>query len=142
MRLRPMMTGIALLALIAAPARGESLASTQNAVAAQSQEAVGQSQLYVIRYRPGPKYDSNRPLLRQDLTAHGKFGADLVRKRVIVAAGPTLDEPGGLVLLRARDLAAARTHVLEDPAVAAGIFIGEVSDWRPIFDPEKLFARQ
>lgn len=40
------------------------------------------------------------------------------------------------------DLAAARTHMLEDPAVAVGIFTGEVSDWRPMFDPEKLFARQ
>ena len=133
--------GIAFLACVAASVRAEPApVSTQNVLPVQSHEAVRQPQLYVIRYRPGPNYDTKRPLLKQDLSAHGKFIADLVRKRVIIAAGPTLDQPGGLVLLRARDLAAARTHMLDDPAVAAGIFVGEISDWRPAFDPDKLFA--
>jgi hypothetical protein len=106
-----MAAGIALLALIAAPARAEPLlTSSQNAVLAQSRETVGRPQLYVVRYRPSPNHDSKPPLLSPDLS-HGKFIANLVRTRVIIAADPTLDQPVGLVLLRALDLPMSRSSI-------------------------------
>lgn len=95
--------------------------------------------LYLIRYRPGPSYRHDRPLLQQDLRAHGAYMQDLTRRGVILAAGPTLTETGGLVLLRVTSIKEARAAMHADPAVRSGIFIGEVSDWQPFFDPGARF---
>lgn len=96
--------------------------------------------VYMVRYRPGPSYRPGVPLLKQDLRAHGAYIAELVGRGIIIAAGPTMVEAGGLVLLRARDLEDARAAMEADPAVRSGIFTGELSDWRPLFDPAGRFG--
>lgn len=95
--------------------------------------------LYMIRLRPGPSYRPNVPLLQQDLREHGRYMQELVTRGVILVAGPTMTESGGLVLLRAGNIEEARALMLADPAIRSGLFVGEVSDWRPFFDPGNRF---
>ena len=97
--------------------------------------------VYVVRYRPGPAYRSDMPLLQQDLVEHGKYMRDQTLAGIIIAAGPTFDQGGGLVLLHVADLATAQAFVRRDPAVIAGIFVGEITDWRPVYDAKSIFRR-
>jgi uncharacterized protein YciI len=102
--------------------------------------AIAGASLFLIRYRPGPGYRHGTPLLRQDLREHGAYLGDLARRGVVLAAGPTMLEEGGLVLLRAADVEAVRKVAQDDPAVRSGVFVGEVSDWRPMIDPGGMFS--
>lgn len=95
--------------------------------------------VYVVRYLPGPSYVPDRPLLRQDLREHEKYMRRMTENGTIIAAGPTFDETGGIVLIRVDGAAAAAAFVEEDPAVIAGIFAGTATDWRPVFDAGKIF---
>ena len=95
--------------------------------------------LYMIRLRAGPAYRPGVPLLQQDLREHGRYMQALAGRGVIVAAGPTMAESGGLVLLRAASIEEARALMQADPAIQSGLFVGEVSDWNPAFDPGNRF---
>ena len=95
--------------------------------------------VYVVRYRPGAGYQADKQLLRQDLRDHEGYMRRQTEAGVIIAAGPTFDEAGGLVLIHAASLHDAETFIRNDPAVIAGIFAGEATDWRPVFDAQSLF---
>lgn len=105
--------------------------------AEQSAPAPG---LYMIRLRPGPAYRHGTPLLQQDLREHGRYMRDLVQRGVILLADPTIAESGGLIVLHSASIEQARAHMLADPAIRSGLFVGEVSDWAPAFDPGRRFA--
>lgn len=98
--------------------------------------------VYVVRYRPGPEYRSERPLLQQDLRQHEGYMRGQTKAGVIIAAGPTFDETGGIVLLSVSNFAEAEAFVRNDPAVTAGIFAGEITDWRPVFDAKSIFRQK
>lgn len=98
--------------------------------------------VYVVRYRPGSAYRMDRPLLQQDLREHERYMRSQTQAGTIAAAGPTFDEAGGLVLINAADRATAELFVQNDPAVLSGIFIGEITDWRPVFGQRSLFRSQ
>lgn len=95
--------------------------------------------LYMIRLRAGPAYRPDVPLLQQDLREHGRYMQELAGRGVILVAGPTNAVSGGLVLLRAASIEEARAMMLADPAIQSGLFVGEVSDWSPFFDPGNRF---
>jgi uncharacterized protein YciI len=95
--------------------------------------------VFVVRYTPGPAYDASKPILGQKLGDHGTYMRERTQDGTIIAAGPTFDQPGGLVLVRTLTLADAQDFVRNDPAVAAGIFVGEITDWRPVFDAGSIF---
>lgn len=117
------------------------VSSSSEGVAASSGEAAMAAfpLVYVVRYRPGPSYRADRPLLRQDLREHEAYMRSQTQAGIIIAAGPTFDNPGGLVLIRAATSAEAQAFIRSDPAVIAGIFAGEVTDWRPVFDAGNIF---
>lgn len=96
--------------------------------------------IYAIRYTPGPAFKPGVPLMRQDLAAHGAYMRELADAGIILAAGPLMTHEGGLVLLRAESLEAAQARMAADPAVVAGVFVGKVSEWRPVVDPAGRFA--
>jgi uncharacterized protein len=127
-----------LAAQAAAHAQGDPVSADKPAARATPSQAPA---LYMIRYRPGPSYRPGTPLLKQDLREHGKYMQGLAKRGVMIAAGPTLAEPGGLVLVQAASLEEARALMQNDPAVRSGIFVGEVSDWRPMFDPGGRFGQ-
>lgn len=95
--------------------------------------------VYVVRYRPGPAYQADKPLLRQNLRDHEGYMRRQTEAGVIIAAGPTFDEAGGLVLINAASRHDAEAFIRNDPAVIAGIFAGEATDWRPVFDARSIF---
>ena len=97
--------------------------------------------VYVVRYRPGPAYQADQPLLRQNLREHEGYMRRQSEAGVIIAAGPTFDETGGLVLIRATSRHDANALIRSDPAVIAGIFTGEATDWRPVFDSGSIFRQ-
>lgn len=104
------------------------------------QSAMAQFPLvYVVRYRPGAAYEASKPLLRQDLRDHEGYMRRQTEAGVIIAAGPTFDAAGGLVLINAASLPDAEAFIRNDPAVIAGIFAGEATDWRPVFDARSIF---
>lgn len=77
-----------LLALLAAPL---TRADTQPA-----------DSLFVILYKQGPAWKEGVPMEQQDaMGAHYRYMKQLFDAGTIVDAGPTLDEPGGMVLLKA-----------------------------------------
>ncbi len=57
----------------------------------------------------------------------------LLEAGTILEAGPTLDEPGGLVTLKARDLGEAEAIMAADPPVILKMFVGEVHSWSDYF---------
>jgi uncharacterized protein YciI len=97
--------------------------------------------IYVITYRPGRAYRRDRPLLRQELREHGNYIKAHVDAGVVIAAGPTFEQPGGLVLITAKTQEDALAFIRNDPAVVAGVFVGLATDWRPIFDARDVFRR-
>ena len=97
--------------------------------------------IYVIVLSPGPQWKMGRPLSEQGLGPHAAYMKRLLDEGRLYAGGPLSDTEGGLVLVRAPDLAAAQAIVAEDPAVTGGLFTGEVHVWHPKFrSPEALAA--
>jgi uncharacterized protein len=86
--------------------------------------------LYAVIYRPGPNWKVGLPMKDQDLRDHFFYLRDLNEKGVVAVAGP-LGDDGGLVIMRATDGKAAGLLVSADPAVSAGIFVGEPRPFLP-----------
>ena len=122
------------------PASAGEGAAIQSAVSQAARPRVDAPTLYVVRYLPGPAYRHDRPLLQQDLAAHARYMAQESEAGTIIAAGPTFEQTGGLVLIRSANRDAALAFVRSDPAVSAGLFVGEVTDWKPVFDPGSRFG--
>lgn len=93
------------------------------------------AKLFAIVYEPGPVWKRGLPLAEQNLGEHGRYMRRLAADGVLILAGPLMTSEGGLVILRADDLKAARALMDADPAVRKGQFVGTVSEWRPAIDP-------
>jgi uncharacterized protein YciI len=90
--------------------------------------------LFVILYKQGPAWKVGVPMEQQDaMGAHYRYMKQLFDAGTIVDAGPTLDEPGGVVLLKATDLDAAKAIMQADPSITQQMFTGEVHSWKRTF---------
>ena len=90
--------------------------------------------LFVILYKQGPAWKDGVPMRQQDAIApHYRYMQRLFEAGTILDAGPTLDEPGGVVILKAESLEAAKAAMQADPSVSSGMFVGEVHSWSPSF---------
>ncbi|WP_194955133.1 YciI family protein [Sphingopyxis solisilvae] len=98
-------------------------------------KAPATAKLFAIVYEPGPVWKRGMPLAQQNLGEHGQYMRRLAADGVLILAGPLMTSEGGLVILRADDLEAARALMDADPAVQKGQFVGTVSEWRPAIDP-------
>jgi uncharacterized protein YciI len=88
--------------------------------------------LFAVVYRAGPGWKAGAAMKDQDLRGHFFYLRELSRNGAVMVAGP-LGEDGGLVILRASDLEAANKMVSTDPAVLAGVFLGEIKPFLPKF---------
>ncbi|HMO76682.1 MAG TPA: YciI family protein [Sphingopyxis sp.] len=109
----------AALALTGAPALAQGGAS--EAEAAKQDERP----LFTIHYRAGPNWRPGVPMEQQGLVEHFYFIRDLHARGVILLAGP-LGADGGLIILQAADAGEVAKLMASDPAVVAGLFVGEV----------------
>jgi uncharacterized protein YciI len=96
--------------------------------------------LFVVLYKQGPAWKEAVPMRQQDaIVPHFKYMKKLFEAGTILDAGATLDEPGGVVILKARDLDEAKAIVAADPSVTMKMFVGEVHAWLPTFhSPDPL----
>ncbi|HEX7964244.1 MAG TPA: YciI family protein [Gammaproteobacteria bacterium] len=104
------------------------------AASAAAEDAPKDSALFVILYKQGPAWKEGVPMKQQDaIGAHYLYMKKLFQEGTILDAGPTLDEPGGVVVLKAKDLADAKTIMAADPSITREMFTGEVHSWSPTF---------
>lgn len=98
------------------------------------------SSLFVILYKQGPAWKEGVPMRQQEaIIPHFKYMKKLFEEGIILDAGATLDEPGGVVILKAKDLDEAKAIMAADPSVTMKMFVGEVHSWSPTFHaPEPL----
>lgn len=122
------LAGIA--AIIAAAMTGASAAAQARQEPAAQQRAA--RPLFAIVYRAGPAWKPGVPMKDQGLRDHFFHVKALHERGDIVYAGP-MGPDGGLILIHAADQTAAQAIVAADPAVKAGIFIGEARDFTPRF---------
>jgi uncharacterized protein YciI len=107
-------------------------------LAAPPAPAADPAGLYVLIYRQGPAWKAEAPPRGQTaMTAHGVYMKKLFDAGVTLAAGPTTDTPGGVVLLHADSLAQAQALMAADPSIISGMFIGEAHSWSPVFRADK-----
>jgi len=96
--------------------------------------------VYVIHYKTGPAWKVGKPLREQAIGPHGEYMRKIFAEGRMLAAGPTVNADGGvtlvdggIVLLKAASLEEAKAVMAADPAVTAGLFVGEVRSWRVAF---------
>jgi len=90
------------------------------------------STLFAINYRAGPNWKPGVPLAKQGLRDHFYYWKSLTEQGKVASAGQ-LGPDGGLVLLRVRSQSEADEVLRADPAVTAGIFVGEARRYFPRF---------
>jgi uncharacterized protein YciI len=100
-------------------------------VDAQAPATGAPQKLFVIIYRAGPAWKPGQPAAQQPLAHHGAYVRKLAKDGTLIAGGPFVDVDGGLAVLKAPDVAAARAILAADPAVTEGVMIGEVRAWTP-----------
>ncbi len=88
-------------------------------------------QLFLLLYSPGPAWKAGRPAHEQDLRTHAVYHRDMVRRGRSFAAGGFTGVDGGMAIVRAVDVDEARAILAADPAVANGVFVGELRQWVP-----------
>lgn len=103
--------------------------------------------LYVIQYKTGPAWLAGKPLSEQPMGPHAAYMRKLFAEGRMLAAGPTVNTEGatpladgGVILLRAASLDEAKAVMAADPAVTAGLFVGEVRTWRVAFSKGEPLA--
>lgn len=107
--------------------------------ASEAPAAAGEENLFIFVFRPGPAWVEGKSLAEQGLRPHGLYIKSLFDEGRIFAAGPFTDRDGGLVILRAADMEAARAVYDADPAIESGKFVGEIMAWDPRFNgPDPL----
>lgn len=92
--------------------------------------------IFAFVYEPGPVWKRGVPLAQQNLAEHAQYMHRLAADGVLLLAGPLMTSEGGLVIVRAQNLGAARALMEADPAVKKGQFVGVVSEWRAAIDPD------
>ena len=95
---------------------------------------------YVITYTAGPAWLAGKPMSQQALGPHAAYMKKLLADGRMAAAGPTFNVDGGVVILKADSLEAAQAIMAADPAVASGLFTGELRSWTPMFSSGEPLA--
>lgn len=87
-----------------------------------------------LLYSPGPAWAPGRPVRAQALGPHRAYMQALFEQGRLLAAGPFLDDTGGIALVRVANADEAHRILEADPAVATGVFVGEARPWAALFD--------
>ncbi len=85
--------------------------------------------LFALCYRPGPSWLRGKSVFEQPLDAHRSYMQSLLDAGTVVLGGPYRDDTGGLVAVDAQSREAALEILAGDPAIEAGVMVGEVHPW-------------
>jgi len=99
-------------------------------------------ELFIFTFRPGPAWQTGVPMRRQALGPHAAYWRQLVADGRAFAAGGFVESEGGMGIVVAADIAAARAIMTADPAVTSGVFVGEIEHWRPSFRTDAPLPRR
>lgn len=89
------------------------------------------TKLFAIQFTTGPAWNSPAEV-KDPLFKQHSDNLQRMRREGLVQFGARYGEKG-LVVVHARDEAAVRAQVAQDPSVAAGLFVAEVHEFRPFF---------
>jgi uncharacterized protein YciI len=89
---------------------------------------------YMIVFHRGPNWIAGKPYTQQPLLEHGRYLQSLYERRILISAGPFMDNEGGFALIDCPDEQAAEAIVANEPATRAGVFVSEVHPVRYAFD--------
>ncbi len=103
------------------------------APAAALAEEAADGELFVFLYRAGPAWKPGVPMQQQALRPHVVYMQSLMDAGKLFAGGRFMTSDGGLAIVTAKDLDAARAMLAADPAVTGGVFVGEAQHWVPRF---------
>jgi uncharacterized protein YciI len=90
-------------------------------------------QLYLFQYSPGPAWRAGAPMREQGLAPHGAYMQRLMDEGRLFAGGGYVGADGGMAVVVASSMDEARALLAADPAIASGIFVAELRQWRPRF---------
>jgi uncharacterized protein YciI len=94
------------------------------------------SQRFVCIYTRGPQWVAGKPIFQQPLERHVEYMKALKRAGTLLAAGPFLDDTGGLAIVNAESLDAARALFQNDPAVENRVMAADVRPWHALHPKE------
>ncbi|MHA2133597.1 MAG: YciI family protein [Candidatus Thorarchaeota archaeon] len=86
------------------------------------------SQSFVIMLRPASKY--GQPDTDEIVGKHFNYLQELHKKGIVMMAGRFSEVLHGLVIIRADSIDEARNIMMNDPAIKAEVFFGELYPWR------------
>jgi len=82
--------------------------------------------IYLIHPLRHEFFDSPTPLEEAVMEAHFGYLKRATEEGAVLLAGPCLDETFGVVVIRADNDQAARTFMLNDPAVKSDVMMAEI----------------
>jgi uncharacterized protein len=96
--------------------------------------------IYAICYRRGPAWVTGKSVFDQPLQPHLAYMKGLRQQGRLLLAGPFVDDEGGLVVVRAADIEAARQVADDDPAIHSGVMTASVHPWKVLAGEALLSA--
>jgi len=91
---------------------------------------------FVCIFTRGAQWQTGKPVFEQALGPHVEYMKGLKRAGTLLAAGPFLDDRGGLAIVSAASLEQAHEIFGQDPAVATQVFAAEVHPWQALHPKE------
>ncbi len=86
--------------------------------------------IFAVIHSPGEAWEAEVPFRDQPLVMlHVRYMMELLEQGTLVVGGPFLDDSGGMAVLRADDIEAARKLAAADPSVEAGLLSFELRPW-------------
>ncbi len=90
---------------------------------------------FAVFHQPGPNWAEGVPFGDQDgVEVHVTYMKEQLQEGNLVLGGPFLDNSGGMMVLRAASLEAARTIAARDPAVVRRLIQVTVKPWLLVMD--------
>ena len=89
---------------------------------------------YLVLYRPGPAWQTDKTIYEQDLEGHGLHLQAELEAETLLFGGPFTDSSGGFAVFVAESLEAMESRVAADPSIVSGVFVAQVRPLHMVFN--------
>jgi uncharacterized protein len=93
--------------------------------------------VFLILFRPGPKWLNDRTVSAQPLQPHAKYMQQLYDQGKLILAGPFLDNSGRMAIVSVSSEEDLRQILASEPATLEGISLAETHPWYLLFDAKR-----